>query len=215
MPRGIPTGCAALGLALALLAATAAPASERSGSDPELAARALAECEHGRAATDRATREQAFTTGRRLAEQAVELNENSAAAHFALFCNMGELLRLDGEQLSSIFKFRRVMSELDRTLALDPNHLKAKASKGILLVRLPRMLGGDSETGEQLLRQVVEADASAVASRIVLAERCQERGDISEALAYAERALEVASERGEDDRVEEALAVLAKIESDD
>jgi hypothetical protein len=183
-------------------------------SEPEISARALSECERGRKSPYRKVREEAFTTGKRLAERAVELNDQSAAAHFALFCNMGEILRLDGEQLSSVFKFRGVMRELDRTLALDPGHLKAMASKGILLVKLPRMLGGDTKTGERLLRQVIEADSNAVSSRIVLAERCQARGDTQEAMAYAQRALEVASGQGRVDKVEEARAVLAKIESD-
>src|SRR5213592_3654864 len=57
------------------------------------------------------------------AERAVALNDTSADAHFALFCNLGELMRLDGETLSQVFQLRRLMAEVNRTLELDPNHV--------------------------------------------------------------------------------------------
>lgn len=206
-----------VGLAFALLVAMAvvrpADAIEASTDAATLAARSLAECERGRVAANRATREEAFAKGLELAERAVALDDEEAAAHFAVFCNKGELLRLDGEKLSSVFEFRAVMRELDRTLALEPGHLKAMASKGILLMRLPRMLGGDAEEGEALLRRVIARDPTAFASRLALAERCRTRGQLDEARAYAGRALEIASARGLDDQVEEAEATLAKIDS--
>lgn len=206
-----------VGLAFALLVAMAAVrpagATEASANATTLAARALAECERGRLAADRTEREAAFARGLEMAEEAVALDDDEAAAHFAVFCNKGELLRLDGEKLSSVFELRAVMRELDRTLALEPDHLKAMASKGILLMRLPRMLGGDAEEGEALLRRVIARDPTAFASRLALAERCRTRGQLEEARTYAGRALEIANERGLDDEVEEAEATLAKIDS--
>src|SRR5207237_1284930 len=95
-----------------------------------------------------------------LAERAVALDDNSADAHFALFCNLGELMRLDGENLTQVFQLRRLMAEVDRTLELDPNHVDAMAAKGTLLVRLPRLLGGDSVKGEAMLRQVLLREAT-------------------------------------------------------
>src|SRR5204862_357043 len=115
-----------------------------------LAASARAECEGGRRTADRAARKAHFDRGQALAERAVALDDNSADAHFALFCNLGELMRLDGENLSQVFQLRRLMAELDRTLELDPNHVDAMAAKGTLLVRLPRLLGGASGKGAAL-----------------------------------------------------------------
>jgi cytochrome c-type biogenesis protein CcmH/NrfG len=82
------------------------------------------------------------------------------------------------------------------------------------LVRLPRLLGGDAEHGEQLLKRVIELDPQAVNSRLTLAERCRQRGEAAEAAAYAQRALAIASEQGRPDKVAEAQSILAKIESD-
>ena len=194
---------AGLGLAGAARAADDSVAS--------LAASARAECEGGRRTIDREARKAHFDRGQALAERAVALDDNSADAHFALFCNLGELMRLDGENLSQIFQLRRLMAELDRTLELDPNHVDAMAAKGTLLVRLPRLLGGDSVKGEAMLRQVLLRDPNAFTTRLALANVCEARGDRQEALAFAARALQIAREQGRADKVAEAQAALSEL----
>src|SRR5206468_9021617 len=72
-------------------------------STTELARQSMDECEAGRHATDRALRKAHFERGQSLAERAVAENDGSAQAHFAVFCNMGELMRLDGESITSVF----------------------------------------------------------------------------------------------------------------
>jgi len=185
----------------------------RAWDDPVagLAARARAECETGRRATDRQVRKDHFDRGQALAERAVALNDTSADAHFALFCNLGELMRLDGETLSQVFQLRRLMAEVNRTLELDPTHVDAMAAKGTLLVRLPRLLGGDAVRGEAMLRQVILRDPNAVSSRLALANVCEARGDRDEALAFATRALQIAREQGRADKIAEAQATLAEL----
>ena len=172
---------------------------------------ARSECEGGRRTADRAARKAHFDRGQALAERAVALDDNSADAHFALFCNLGELMRLDGENLSQVFQLRRLMAELDRTLELDPNHVDAMAAKGTLLVRLPRLLGGDSVKGEAMLRQVLLRDPNAFTTRLALANVCEARGDRQEALAFAARALQIAREQGRADKVAEAQAALSEL----
>src|SRR5207247_596852 len=157
-------------MALASLSlATVARAAD--DSVPSLTASARAECDAGRRATDREVRKEHFDRGQALAERAVALDDNSADAHFALFCNLGELMRLDGENLSQIFQLRRLMAEVDRTLELNPNHVDAMAAKGTLLVRLPRLLGGDSVRGEAMLREVLARDPALRGLRVALVER--------------------------------------------
>src|SRR5947208_36968 len=134
-----------------------------------------------------------------------------ADAHFALFCNLCELMRLDGEHLSQIFQLRRLMAEVDRTLELNPNHVDAMAAKGTLLVRLPRLLGGDSARGEAMLREVLARDPNAFTTRLALANVCEARGDRHEALIFATRALQIAREQGRADKVAEAQAALAEL----
>ena len=197
---------AGLGLAGAARAADDSVAS--------LAASARAECEGGRRTIDREARKAHFDRGQALAERAVALDDNSADAHFALFCNLGELMRLDGENLTQVFQLRRLMAEVDRTLELDPNHVDAMAAKGTLLVRLPRLLGGDSVKGEAMLRQVLLRDPNAFTTRLALANVCEARGDRQEALAFAARALQIAREQGRADKVAEAQAALAELRAE-
>ena len=181
------------------------------GGAADLARRALGECEAGRQATVRTERQAHFERGHSLGAQAVAVDDASADAHFALFCNMGELMRLDGESIASVFQLRGLMVELDRTLALNPDHPGALSAKGTLLVRLPRMLGGDVKQGEVLLRKALIFDPTAVAARLALARTCDARGERAEALAYATRALQIARELGRADKVAEAQATLAEL----
>jgi hypothetical protein len=197
-----------VGVVLAWAAGGTATATE---DVRELARRALGECDQGRKSAERAARQSHFERGQDLAQQAVDIDDASAEAHFALFCNMGELMRLDGESVSSVFQLRRLMGELDRTLALDPGHTDAMASKGTLLVRLPRLLGGDAQQGEAMLRQVIQRDPNAFTSRLTLAKACEARGDREEAVAFATRALQIAREQGRADKIDQAQATLAEL----
>jgi tetratricopeptide (TPR) repeat protein len=202
------------GLLLVVVCAWGAPGGVSASGDStaaDLAHKALMECDQGRRANARDERQRHFQRGQSLAERAVTADDNSVDAHFALFCNMGELMRIDGESITSVFLLHRLMGELDRTLALDPNHTDALAAKGTFLVRLPRLLGGDVQKGEQMLRRVIQQDPTAVASRLVLAKTCEARGDRDEALAFTTRALQIAREQGRADKVAEAQAILAEL----
>jgi tetratricopeptide (TPR) repeat protein len=198
---------------MVVLCATSAVVRAETPAVSDLAHQAMIECEQGRRTTVRDDRQTHFQRGQELAKQAVAADDNSAAAHFALFCNMGELMRIDGESISSIFQLRRLMAELDKTLAIDPGHTDALSSKGQLLVRLPRLLGGDVQQGEAMLRQVVQKDPNAFASRLALAKTLEARGDREEALAFTTRALQIAREQGRADKVAEAQAILAELRS--
>jgi len=207
MPSALKAGAAFVALAVFFL-----PGHSRAGqSAAELATQAQWECDQGQAATDREDRQAHFTRGQELATQAVALDDKSAAAHFAVVCNLGESLRLDGEKITSVFGLRRLLAEVDRTLELDPNHLNAMATKGNLLLRLPRVFGGDPVEGERLLREVVKRDDKALTSRIALAKTCEQRGDREEAVVLASRALEVARQQGKDDKAAEAQATLVEL----
>jgi hypothetical protein len=182
-----------------------------SNSASELARTAMIECEAGRRAVDRAERKRHFERGQAVGERAVAADDQSPAAHFAVFCNMGELMRLDGESISSVLALRRLLGELDRTLELSPGHADAMAAKGTFLVRLPRILGGDTVKGEAMLREVIRLDPNAFSSRLTLAETCDARGDRAEAIAFATRALEIAREQGRADKIAQAQATLAEL----
>jgi len=193
------------------LLALGAPGSGRADESADLAKQALAECNAGRLSTDRDVRVAHFTRGAALAEKAVAANDLSADAHFALFCNGGEQLRVDGERITSVLGLNRMMRELDRTLELNPEYTDALAAKGQLLVRLPRLLGGDQVRGEAMLHRVLEKDPRAFSTRLALARLSDERGERDEALAFATRALEIAREQGRADKIAQAQALLAEL----
>src|SRR5262249_31528681 len=154
-----------------------------------------------------------FEEGQALAEQAVSMDERSADAHFALFCNLGEQLRLDGESLTSVFGFRRMMNELDRALEVDSTHIDSLSAQGTLLVKLPGFLGGDSEKGEQLLEQVIQRAPNAVNARLALAKVRCERGSHQEAITLASDALDIAKKDGRTTFVHEAKTVLRQAQT--
>jgi Flp pilus assembly protein TadD len=176
-----------------------------------LTQQSLAECKLGRQRNVRADRERHFTAGLTLAERAFAMHEVSADTYFARFCNQGELARIDGESIAALVALSGLMADLDRTLEIDPDHHEALASKGIMLIRLPRLFGGDAVKGEAMLRRVLVLDPNAVSSRLVLAECCERRGERDEARGLARRALEIATAQGRSDKVAEARATLAKL----
>ena len=177
----------------------------------QLTAEAMQECSLGRQAQTRTDRIQHFASGQALGEQAVAEDESSPDAHFALFCNLGEQLRVDGESLSSLFGFRRMMKELNRTLELAPDHLDALSAKGTVLVRVPGFMGGDKEKGELLLRQVIAREPAAVNARLSLAKSYCAGGRHEEAVAIATKALDLAQELQRVDFIPEARQVLAQL----
>jgi tetratricopeptide (TPR) repeat protein len=176
-----------------------------------LTAESLHECSLGRQAQTRADRIHHFASGQALGEQAVATDELSPDAHFALFCNLGEQLRVDGESLSSLFGFRRMMKELNRTLELAPDHLDALSAKGTVLVRVPGFMGGDKEKGELLLRQVIAREPAAVNARLSLAKSYCAGGRHEEAVAMATKALDLAQSLQRLDFIPEARLVLAQL----
>lgn len=176
-----------------------------------LTVEALQECSLGRQAQSRPDRIQHFTAGQSLGEQAIAADDSSPDAHFALFCNLGEQLRVDGESLSSLFGFRRMMKELNRTLELAPDHVDALSAKGTVLVRVPGFLGGDKEKGERLLREVIAREPAAVNARLSLAKSYCAGGRHEEAVAMASKALDLAQTLERNDFLPEARQVLAQL----
>jgi len=173
---------------------------------------AMKECNAGRVTQDRTSRVGHFEKGQALGEQAVALDDRSADAHFALFCNLGELMRLDGEvSISSVMGFRRMTKELDRTLELAPDHLDALSAKGTFLLRLPSLLGGNREKGEKLLLYVLLKAPQSVNARLSLAKTYCADGRHSDALSLASEALDLAQAQQQDDFAPEAAKVLAQL----
>lgn len=144
-------------IGLALLAAIAGTGEPRAATTA--ATEALRLCAAADAAPP-AERVEMLSRGLRCAEEAERTNSRDAAAHFAIFCNLGKLTRLRRESsgwLMILGDVTRARRELDQALALAPDYAAALAAKGRMLMELPRWLGGDPELGRILLQR---ADSS-------------------------------------------------------
>jgi len=139
-----------------------------------------------------------------LAEQhsarAVALIPSNADAHFVHFASAGRLAQMKGLATATL-KLMSLNAELDEVLRLDPDHANALAARGGMLVKLPRLLGGDAAKGVALLERAVSLDASAIGKRLELSEAYHIVGRDEDARRVADEALAMAKERKDESKV--------------
>jgi hypothetical protein len=135
-----------------------------------LALSAVALCNTAVEEHDPAARLAALDRGLTLAEAALEANDADAAAHFAVFCNLGRRLQLRPVSWGSLTGIRRVRHEIDRALALVPDSPSALTATGVMLLELPRLLGGDAGEGARLLRRALALEPSFAPAQRALVE---------------------------------------------
>ncbi len=104
-----------------------------------------------------------------LAETALASNTHDAKAHFAVFCSLGRRIEIEGFGVDSLDNVARLRKSLEAALASEPELVDALVAQGILLTRLPWLLGGDDEAGEVRLRRALELDPASDVARIALA----------------------------------------------
>ena len=90
-------------------------------------------------------------------KRAVEVNPEGKEGHFYYMSNMGALAQFKGT-LSSIWKFRKIKREMDRTLELDPDYPPALVARGQYLTEMPGLFGGDEQEAYRLYQRAVEVD---------------------------------------------------------
>ena len=150
-----------------VLDSRSAVATEVVGSP--LARAALAACERAASVTGK---EQlaALADGTALANAAIGADPKDPAAYFAAFCSLGRRLELRGLSINSPRELRQARAALDTALTLFPDYVDALAAKGALLLRLPRLLGGDPAQGATLLRRATNLAPDNQATRRLLLE---------------------------------------------
>lgn len=166
--------------------------------------------EEGEACEDDATKLGFYQSGKELAERAVKEDERNPEAHFALFANWGRWLQTDGWLKNSIY-LPSLWRELDRTLALDPNHADAIAAEGGLYLQLPRFLGGDVVKAQALLERAVVLDPESPGAQLELARCYFESNRRDEAREHADLARRIAVGEGRPRFVRRADEMLREL----
>jgi tetratricopeptide (TPR) repeat protein len=195
------------GVRVIVLAAVVATTPARAASRADEAA-ALCRQSDTAAETDKRA---LLEHGLAVAEAAVADDPGDAAAHFAVFCNLGKRMRLDGIGVASLLSLRRLRREIDRTLELDPAHADALVAKAALMYYTPRVLGGDPSQTEPLLRAALAVAPGYVDARLALARVLDARGARDEARATARRALDDARSTANGAVAAEAAHLLASL----
>lgn len=206
------TATGRMGVVALLVWAAAAGGVELESASPA-AREALALCE----AADRVPageRAAQLANGLARAEAAVQADPRDAAAHLALFCNLGKRLRTrSGWALLTAFSdLSRARKAVDAALALAPDYPGALAGKGQMLAELPRWLGGDRPEAVRLLRRAIAIEPDDARMRLLLAGALQAVGQRDEARAHALAALSTLERDGSDDDRETARTLIASLQ---
>jgi FimV-like protein len=196
-----------LGFAPASVPASETPREQAQG----LAVRALRCLQRGEDAADPDVKRAAYDEGLALARQAVDLDDDNADAHFAVFGNEGRLMLLDGVTPNPI-SLLKVNNELERALEINPNHADALAAKGGLYRQLPWALGGSLSLAEECLTKAIANDPDAVSARIELAATYRDMGDPDRGLPLLDKAMVIAEREGKTRQLGEARSLLAQLQ---
>ncbi len=121
-----------------------------------------------------------------LAERAVAADATDARAHFALFCNLGRRLQTTGRIFTHPFEVMRALRALDRAVELAPEDPDVATAKGVLLLNLPQLFGGDAVRGEEWLRHALQVDPHHCVARWYLGDALARRGVEDEARVLRE-----------------------------
>lgn len=145
------------------------------------------------------------------AEKAVALIPDDANAHFVLFAARGRVAQMGG-LASAALALPSLNAQLDEVLRLDPDHADALASRGGILVKLPRLLGGNTGEGIRYLERANELSPNGAGKRIELAEAYEIVDRLEDALRTAREAVAIAERKKEDEKLARARELLARLE---
>jgi tetratricopeptide (TPR) repeat protein len=212
-PRApVETAIRGVSVGALLLCAAAAHGGEAEPGNPA-GREALAICQEADLvpADERAA---VLAVGLKRAEDAVNADPLDAAAHFAIFCNLGKgLMNRSGWRLfAALGDLTRARKALDVALTLVPDYAGAVAAKGAMLVELPRLFGGDPQEGLRLLRRAVTLIPDDAKLRLTLARVLDADGQRDEARLHAEIALAILERAGPAHELASARTFVASVQ---
>lgn len=146
------------------------------------------------------------------AERAVALLPDDPDAHFVLFGSKGRIAQ-NGGLASAAMALSSLNDELDQVLRLDPDHTDALAARGGMLMKLPRLLGGDTTEGLHYLERATELNPDGAGTRLELAEAYEIVGRDADALRAAREAIAIAERKGESAKAHRAREFVRDLEA--
>ncbi len=190
-------------------------AAPQAGGNAEEGRRELAHAkqllDEGERAPDDQARRRSYEAAKQHADRAVALMPDNADARFVQFGVDGRIARLGGIAVAAL-QLVKLNKQLDEVLRLDPNHANALAARGGMLMKLPRLFGGNTKKGVEYLEKAVALDSTAVGKRLELAEAYHIVGREPEAQATAQAALDTARTLGEPERVATCERFIAELQ---
>ena len=137
-----------------------------------------------------------YEEGAKISKKAILLDEKNANAHFYFAANLGSAAQLKG-RMASLFTIKKLKTHVDRTLELNENHSYALHMKGMLLEKLPTLIGGDHDEALKYLQKAVEVKPDYAKARLDLARAYIKRKKFSEAQKALQLVLQMKSHSNE------------------
>lgn len=137
---------------------------------------------------DEENRRTAYINGRDWAKKAIEIDSNSAQAHFWYFANAGRIQQLKGI-ITGLKMLPELRREIHKAYELDPQDVMILDGIGTFYYEVPGIVGGDLKKSEELLKKAVELDPNYTLAWYDLAVALFKQKRYNEALESAKRVL--------------------------
>jgi tetratricopeptide (TPR) repeat protein len=131
---------------------------------------------------------QAWRKGVEYGRRAVRANPNGKEGHFYYMANIGAIAQSRGT-LQSVWRFRKIKREMDRTLEIDPDYPPALLARAQLLMEMPGFFGGDKQEALRLCERVIRLDPDHLPTYIAIARILASEGRYDEAIENLNKVL--------------------------
>lgn len=162
--------------------------------------------------TDVEKQRAAYEAGARIAKRALELQEANVEAHYLYAANLGKAAQLKGLTASAL-TIQDLKYHVKRALELQKDHAPSLHMMGMMLEKLPWVMGGDSRAALAYLQRAVAVNPSYTHARLDLAKAYLRRKDVASARRELHIILESSLTPSEQNRHEkEARTLLISLE---
>jgi tetratricopeptide (TPR) repeat protein len=168
----------------------------------------------GDVAAEKKAKLKLFEEGRDYGKKAMKLDDTSAWAHFWYMVNVGRIGQTKGV-LNSLILVPEVEKEINKTLALDPEHTGALDAKAMLFYELPGLLGGNLNKSIEALNEGIALDSNYTLLYVDMGKVYMKKKDYEKARWFLKKAVDIQTPTYEADHVlddkPEALELLEEI----